>query len=316
MVGEYDYFLLVAEELNITRAAKRAYVSEQYLSKYIKTLEARYDVVLFRRKPKLALTPAGEILVQKFQQMKALEYSLRAELNDTKNESYGVLNYGTSFGRALSVLPAVLPTFRQRYPNVSFVCKFDSATALETMVRNGHLDLFLGISTDSSPSLVSLPIIEEDIYLAVSDNMLRRYFSTEFPMCKLRFAHGIDIREFSSLPFILNPASNRIGRQIFDYLEKNEISIHSSISINANEIQAVLSAVDCGVSFCPRFLIPHVRLLNPSADQDNQLNFFPVNGMENSGTISLCYQEGRTIPNYMRYFISLVKEYFLKPYAN
>lgn len=53
------YFLLVAEELNITRAAERLYISQQSLSNHISNMEKELDVKLFTRSPKLSLTYAG-----------------------------------------------------------------------------------------------------------------------------------------------------------------------------------------------------------------------------------------------------------------
>ena len=41
-MDDYGYFLLIAEELNISRAAKRAFISQQSLSKYLKHLEDSY----------------------------------------------------------------------------------------------------------------------------------------------------------------------------------------------------------------------------------------------------------------------------------
>ena len=58
------YFLMVAEELNITRAAERLYISQQSLSSHISNMERELNVKLFTRSPKLALTYAGDQLVQ------------------------------------------------------------------------------------------------------------------------------------------------------------------------------------------------------------------------------------------------------------
>ena len=58
------YFLMVAEELNITRAAERLYISQQSLSNHISNMERELDVKLFTRSPKLSLTYAGGLLVE------------------------------------------------------------------------------------------------------------------------------------------------------------------------------------------------------------------------------------------------------------
>lgn len=46
-----EYFLAAAEEMNITRAAERLFISQQALSSHLKRLEEEYGVPLFERRP-------------------------------------------------------------------------------------------------------------------------------------------------------------------------------------------------------------------------------------------------------------------------
>ena len=58
------YFAAIAEDLNITRAARRCNVSQPAISKQLKDLETELGVVLFDREHHgLRLTPAGEIFL-------------------------------------------------------------------------------------------------------------------------------------------------------------------------------------------------------------------------------------------------------------
>ena len=72
-----EYFLVAAEELNFTRAAKRLYISQQSLSNHISNLEKEFDVVLFNRTSPLTLTYAGQALQTRARQ-----------LLDLKDETY------------------------------------------------------------------------------------------------------------------------------------------------------------------------------------------------------------------------------------
>ena len=47
-----EYFLVAAEELNFTRAAKRLYISQQSLSNHISNLEKEFDIALFHLHPR------------------------------------------------------------------------------------------------------------------------------------------------------------------------------------------------------------------------------------------------------------------------
>ena len=60
------YFAEAAKDLNFTRTAKRLFISQQNLSNHISRLEDYYRVKLFERKPHLALTYSGEVLLAAF----------------------------------------------------------------------------------------------------------------------------------------------------------------------------------------------------------------------------------------------------------
>jgi DNA-binding transcriptional LysR family regulator len=82
----------VATEKNLTKAAKILYLSQPALSKQIKTLEKKLDILLINReKNKISLTESGKVLLEYSERILALcEESCRA-LIDLKNGDRGVL---------------------------------------------------------------------------------------------------------------------------------------------------------------------------------------------------------------------------------
>jgi DNA-binding transcriptional LysR family regulator len=91
-----EYFLVVAEELNFTKAAKKLFISQQSLSCHISKLESDLDVQLFNRTTPLTLTPSGKSFVKNATTMlKIKEQSVR-ELSDIKDFKRGDLYIGVS----------------------------------------------------------------------------------------------------------------------------------------------------------------------------------------------------------------------------
>ena len=70
------YFYEVSQDLHITNAAKRLYISQQRLSGHIQRLEAAYGVKLIERDPKPHLTAAGRYLASYAEQMLNMERDL------------------------------------------------------------------------------------------------------------------------------------------------------------------------------------------------------------------------------------------------
>ena len=77
------YFVVVAQELNITRAAEKLNMSQPPLSNQIKALEEDLGVTLFiRGKRHLQLTEAGSLLLRRANQVLELADKTRQELRE------------------------------------------------------------------------------------------------------------------------------------------------------------------------------------------------------------------------------------------
>ena len=85
------YFVELAKELHVTNTAQKLYISQQNLSQHIQRLEQYYGVPLFHRKPKLALTYAGEQLYAVAVKILAEEHEFQNRLADISEKSIGNL---------------------------------------------------------------------------------------------------------------------------------------------------------------------------------------------------------------------------------
>ena len=92
-------FLLAAEERSFTKAARRAFVTQQCLSAHIKKLEKKYQSDLFNRTSPLSLTPAGNILYQSLRKIQIIENSTREILSGLQEGTRGSVTIGMSSSR-------------------------------------------------------------------------------------------------------------------------------------------------------------------------------------------------------------------------
>lgn len=307
---EYDYFLLIAEEMNISKAAKRAYISQQSLSKYLHHLEEKHGTLLFERKPRLALTPAGEVVLQRARQMKVIATNLQSELEEIKATHTGTIVFAGPPGRVATLLPMVFPAFRQRYPNVRLVTKMGMTKDLLAQTANGAVDVLLSVGAEETTGLEEILLDEEPFYLAVSDDLLMQYFPEEYPDCKLRFMKGVDLREFVRIPFMENTMESNFKRLVDRYLKSQNIQLTNVLSFDDGGTYLKLASLGCGVCFFPSILKRTVYKLNKNASPYQRLNYFPLKDMKETNRICILYGKRRKLPAYTNYFIQLVAEQY------
>ncbi len=137
-----QYFLTVAQELNFSRAAERLNMSQPPLSSQIKDLEADLGVQLFiRGKRHLQLTPAGEALMHRAEQMLTLADITRSEMKNFGNELSGTIRIGLVEGRAPFHASQWIAGFLEEYPLVKFRLWNGSSDDVIEHMNHGLSDL-------------------------------------------------------------------------------------------------------------------------------------------------------------------------------
>jgi DNA-binding transcriptional LysR family regulator len=296
------YFLVAAEEMNFARAARKLYISPQCLSNHIKRLEEVYKTRLFQRKPRIALTEAGKRLARTLRQIQILEHTLENDLYELSNENKGVLHVGMHSSRANILLPLVLPRYRALYPEVELSIYSHVAREMEQMLFQGQLDLFVANHPAPAEGTTSILLMDEQVYLVISDNMLQKYFPDKYPQCKQDFRKGIDINEFREVPFVVALDSSNLRLFIDEYFISNGIQPKTAIQTNITEMHYRFSAMDYGASFCTGMLLSLMYSCIKSAN----LNIFPLKDYTQRNRVVLEYLKGTEFPQYIQDFINIV----------
>lgn len=136
------YFLAVAREQNITRAAQALHVTQSTLSKQMMLLEDRLGKQLFHRgKRTLTLTEEGHFLRKQAQEILALLEKTESAFTSGEDIIAGELWLGCAETQAMEQLSALLRAIRADYPGVQFhLFSGDAETVMERLDK-GLLDV-------------------------------------------------------------------------------------------------------------------------------------------------------------------------------
>lgn len=157
-----EYFLAVAEEESISRAAERVMVSQQDMSNHIRRLEKQYGL-LFERRPRFALTPAGEAVLATYRQVRLLEESLEDRLRDLREDTEGTIRLGMHIARARILVPPAAARFCREFPHVRLEVVHGDTAVLEDKLGQGTLHLFLGVDPEERPHFCFTPVGSETV---------------------------------------------------------------------------------------------------------------------------------------------------------
>lgn len=157
-----QYFVTVAEELNITRAAEKLHMSQPPLSAQIKNLEEELDTILFiRDKRHLEMTESGQLMYRRAKDILSMVERTKAEVLSMGEGMRGTISIGLVEGMAPDIAAEWFSGFRMEHPNVRFRILDGSTDDLLEKLRSGIISLAVITSPCDHSLLHSFHVGEE-----------------------------------------------------------------------------------------------------------------------------------------------------------
>ena len=138
------YFLLVAREENITKAANLLHLTQPTLSRQLMQLEEELGVQLFRRsKHHIILTEEGMLLRRRAEEIVALADKTKDDLQHREEQLSGTVAVGSGELRSSRFLAQLLTAFQTENPLVSFAIYSGNSDNIKERIERGLLDVGL-----------------------------------------------------------------------------------------------------------------------------------------------------------------------------
>ena len=164
------YFVAVAEEGHVTRAAARLGIQQPPLSQQIRALETELDTRLFYRKPRgVELTPAGCAFFEEAKAILARVGDAVAAARQAARGETGRIGLGfTSSASFHPFVPRAIRAFREAHPLVALTLEESGTTELVAALRSRALDIaFVRSPVGESRDLVVRALLEEAMVAAL-----------------------------------------------------------------------------------------------------------------------------------------------------
>lgn len=234
------YFCIVAEELNLTRAAERLHMAQPPLTRQIKQLETELGTQLFRRSSRgLALTPTGQFFHEHaLQILEKVDTTITAtrRMSRSKRELFGIGFVPSVF---YGQLPLLVRGLRQKDDAELTLVELTTVQQIQAL-KAGRIDIGFGRLQIDDPEVEQEVLFEEPFIAALpSGHPLEGTTPT--------------LTELAAYPLILFPATPRpsLADIVLGLFRRRGLKVH--IAQEANEMQTALGLVasDLGVTLVP-----------------------------------------------------------------
>lgn len=139
-----QYFLMVAREENITRAAQQLHVTQPTLSRQLVQLERELGAKLFTRSShSIVLTDEGILLKRRAQELLALADKTVKEVAHEEDSLAGEVAIGCGEFLSMDELAETMTAFRRKYPLVTFNLHSGNVAGIKRRIEAGELDIGL-----------------------------------------------------------------------------------------------------------------------------------------------------------------------------
>ena len=215
------YFLLVAPEENITKAANLLHLTQPTLSRQLMQLEEELGVQLFRRsKHHIILTEEGMLLRRRAEEIVALADKTKDDLQHREEQLTGTIAVGSGELQSSRFLTQLLTAFQEKNPLVRFAIYSGNSDNIKERIERGLLDVgLLQEPVDISKyGFVRTPCREQWGVLVRDDS-------------ELAARENVSPAELASVPLIL-PERESVQNELFNWFGSYAEGLHITATGN------------------------------------------------------------------------------------
>lgn len=241
-LNQFKIFYTVASEENISRAAKKLFISQPAISMSLSKLEESLDVTLLKRSAKgVQLTYEGKILFEQLQTaFKAIDIG-EQKIKNIKNLGLGKIKIGASASLCKYILIPFLKEYIEENPHIKIVIECQSSAKSLELLENGKLDIALVVQPERNIKYEFLKLGEfEDVFIASK---------TYVENLNLREKKNLSTNDILKIGNLMLLDEENLSRVFVDkYLKENKIEAKGIIEVTSMDLLIDFAKIGMGIS--------------------------------------------------------------------
>ncbi|NKN39349.1 LysR family transcriptional regulator [Agrobacterium sp. a22-2] len=288
---QLQYFVAVAEQGSVTRAAQNLSISQSSVTEAIKELEGDLSVELFERHPRgLTITHNGHQFLRHATKILATVSDARNSFSITKPDAGGTLNIGVTSLVAGYVLSDLLARYRRACPGVEISAIEDNGSYLEHLLIGGELDVaVMVISNLRDRMALQAEILETSPY--------RLWLPMGHPLVSADIISVADIAREPLIMLTVDEIEENTGKLL------SALGARPHVAFRTRSVEAVRSLVATGAGVA---LLPDL-VYRPWSLEGDRIESRDVSGALPVVQVGMVWRKGSSLPQSARDFVGVAE---------
>jgi DNA-binding transcriptional LysR family regulator len=250
---EIEYILTIAQEGNLTRAARKLFIAQPSLSQSLKRIEADMGAMLFlRERNRMKLTKEGELFVDAGRSILRLFDEMKNSIGKSKGNAKRSIHLGSPPFLGSFLFPQIMVMLHNRSVDIDVQLMEGSSLELENKLLCGEIELAMLPMPLINNCLSSWILHTSRMVLLVSSNDPINRFALKLDDRDYPY---LDIRLLNDKDFLVGKPGQRV-RQINEIIFK-KAQIEPRMVFCSQSIDTIkrISATGAGVSILPEYYL-------------------------------------------------------------
>ncbi|MBX4957714.1 LysR family transcriptional regulator [Rhizobium lentis] len=288
---QIQYFVAVAEQGSVTRAAQNLSISQSSVTEALKELETDLGVVLFERHPRgLTITHNGHQFLRHATKILASVSDARTSFSGQQSALSGTLNIGVTSLVAGYVLSDLLARYRRACPGIEVSAIEDNGGYLEHLLVGGELDVaVMVISNLRDRMALQAEILETSPY--------RLWLPMGHPLVSADIISVADIAREPLIMLTVDEIEENTGKLL------SALGARPHVAFRTRSVEAVRSLVATGAGVA---LLPDL-VYRPWSLEGDRIESRDVSGSLPVVQVGMVWRKGSSLPQAARDFVGIAE---------
>src|SRR5258708_7577910 len=239
-INQLEVLVTVARERSFSRAAEVLNRTQPAISQAIRRLESEIGEKLFDRSSKDGtLTFAGEVLLSHAKQMLNLRHNAQQAITEMRDLRHGKVSISANEHTVFYLLP-VIEEFRKQHPLIKIEVQRGVASRIPKEITAREVELGVISFEPSDPSLVSIPVLADELTLIVGPN---------HPFAGRSV---VSVKELGTETFIAHNAPSPYRQKVLETFDKHKTRLHIAVELPSLEAIKRLVELGVGIALVPK----------------------------------------------------------------